>query len=241
MSNVLAIQHVRCETLGTIADAVRAADISVEIVQTFERESVPKTMEEFDGLIVMGGPMGVYEQERYPFLRQEIRLIEEALRDDKPVLGVCLGSQLLAAALGAKVTRGKQKEIGWHRVTLTPAATSDRLWTGLESSFIAYHWHGDIFDLPSGAASLASSDLTACQAFRYGRHAYGVLFHMEATENIIEDMVKTFNEELQETGIDGREIVKRAKDHLPRLQSIGGFVFQRWANLVKRRGHLDVG
>ena len=238
---VVAIQHNDCETLGTIADALSAGGISFEYVRTFERQSVPKGMKEASGLIVLGGPMGVYEQDRHPFLRQEIHLIEQALKENKPVLGICLGSQLLAATLGAEVTKGKKKEIGWHPVTLTEAAMSDPLWAGVEPSFTAYHWHGDIFDLPLGAVSLASSDLTPCQAFRYDRHAYGILFHMEITEGIIRDMVKTFADELREAGIDGREIVKKAKDHLPRLQSIGGLVFQRWAHLVKRRGRLDAG
>jgi len=181
----------------------------------------------------MGGPMGVYEQDRYPILRQDIHLIEEALRQDKPILGVCLGSQLLAAALGSPVTKGKSKEIGWHPISLTQAAMRDPLWTKLEPSFMAYHWHGDIFELPSGAVSLASSEKTPHQAFRYGRAAYGILFHMEVTERIIEDMVKTCQDELQSAGLTGRRIVQQARKHLPRLDEIGKSVFTRWAGLVK--------
>lgn len=231
--DVLAIQHIRCETLGTIAGALNDADIYVKTVRIFEEKPVPKSLGASAGLVVVGGPMGVYEQDRYPFLRQEIRLIEEALRENKPVLGVCLGSQLLATALGAKVTKGKKKEIGWHPITLTQAAMSDPLWTGVEPSFTAFHWHGDIFELPSGAVSLASSDLTDHQAFRYGRHAYGFLFHLEVTKSIIEDMVESFRDELQETCIDGRESILQAKKHLTPLERIGRFVFLRWADLVK--------
>ncbi len=233
VSTVVAIQHVHCETLGTIADALTAGGIAVEVVRIFEGQLVPKGMNEYDGLVVMGGPMGVYEQDRHPFLRDEIHLIEESLRKDKPVLGICLGSQLLAAALGAKVTKGKEKEIGWYPVTLTQAGISDPLWTGIESSFVAYHWHGDIFELPSGAVSLGSSNLTECQAFRYSRHAYGFLFHMEITEGIIENMVETFTDELQETGVNCSEIVTHTENHLPRLQRIGRSVFPRWAGLIK--------
>jgi GMP synthase (glutamine-hydrolysing) len=235
VSKILAIQHVRCETLGTIADVLNVVNISPTCILTFDGQSVPSGLREYDGLIIMGGSMGVYEQERYPFLRQEIRLIEEALRKNIPVLGVCLGSQLLAATLGAPVTKGKTKEIGWYPVTLAQAAASDPLWTGLKSSFTAYHWHGDIFELPSGAVSLASSDRTPHQAFRYGRSAYGVLFHMEVTKGIIEDMVKTFNGELQEAGLDGLKIIERAGEHLPQLREIGRTVFNRWTGLVKGR------
>ncbi len=229
MSRVLTIQHVLCETLGTIADVLSVQGRAIDVVRTFDGQPLPNGLERADGLIVLGGPMGVYEQDRHPFLRDEIRLIEEALRDEKPVLGVCLGSQLLAAALGAKITKGKRKEIGWYPVRLTEAGTNDPLWTGLDPAFTAYHWHGDVFDGPPGAVSLASSDLTACQAFRYGRHAYGFLFHMETTRPIIEDMVATFADELREAGIDGRAIRDRAGDHLPRLQELGRGVFGRWA------------
>ncbi|HET6464118.1 MAG TPA: gamma-glutamyl-gamma-aminobutyrate hydrolase family protein [Nitrospiria bacterium] len=234
MTEVVAIQHIPCETLGTLADALGAAGISFDVVRTFEGQTVPNTIKGFGGLIILGGPMGVYEQDRYPFLRQEIRLIEEALRQDKPLLGVCLGSQLLAAALGAPVTKGESKEIGWHPISLKPAAMQDPLWAEMGPSFVAYHWHGDVFELPFGAVSLASSEKTPHQAFRYGRSAYGVLFHMEVTERIIKEMVKTFQEELQSENLDGIGIVQQAPKHLPRLGDIGKSVFTRWAGLVGR-------
>lgn len=239
MSEVLAVQHIRCETVGTIADALSERGVSVKTVRIFEGQRLPHGMRESAGLIIMGGPMGAYEQDRYPFLRQEIHLIEEALRQDKPILGVCLGSQLLAAALGAKVTKGQKKEIGWHRIRLTPVAASDRLWAGIKSSFVAYHWHGDVFELPAGAVSLASSDLTLCQAFRYGQHAYGFLFHMEITETMIQEMLKTFSDELQAEGIQDHEILEGAQRHLAPLQKIGGFVFQRWADLASKKREAD--
>ncbi|HUK56239.1 MAG TPA: gamma-glutamyl-gamma-aminobutyrate hydrolase family protein [Nitrospiria bacterium] len=238
MSEILALQHVRCETLGTIAEVLRQENISIRTVRIFESQPVPHSLETSSGLIVMGGPMGVYEQDRYPFLRQEIRLMEEALRDDKPILGVCLGSQLLASALGAVVAEGPTKEIGWYRVTLTPEGKTDPVWTALDPSFTAYHWHGDVFDLPSGAVSLASSERTPHQAFRHGRSSYGVLFHMEVTEQIIEDMVKTFQDELPASGLNGRRILQQAGKHLPRLNALGRAVFARWAGLLKERAQV---
>jgi GMP synthase (glutamine-hydrolysing) len=232
---VWVLQHIHCETLGTIAAALDSRGIAPHYVRTFEGQTVPKDMDAAAALIIMGGPMGVYELDRYPFLRDEMALIEQALKAKKPILGVCLGSQLLAAALGAEVKKGKAKEIGWYPVTLNEASFSDPLWTGIDPSFMAYHWHGDIFDLPPGAVSLASSTLTRCQAYRYGANAYGFLFHMEVTADMIATMVQTFGDELLEQGITGQSIVESAKQHLPKLQEIGASVFRAWANLAGGR------
>jgi GMP synthase (glutamine-hydrolysing) len=190
-------------------------------------------MEDYAGLIIMGGPMGVYEEDRYPFLRAEMRLIEDALSEQKPILGVCLGTQLLAAALGASVTKGRQKEINWQPVALTELAATDTLCGGIPSSFIGYHWHGDVFELPRHAVSLASSKLTACQAFRHGPSAYGILFHAEVTRMIIERMAKLFRSELEEAGLDADQIIEGATEHLGPLQRIGKAVFHRWAQLIR--------
>ena len=183
----------------------------------------------------MGGPQSVYEQDKFPWLRDEIRLIEDALKHAKPVLGVCLGSQLLAATLGANVYPGRQKEIGWHRITLTDfAADRSTLHRGTRVPSPAFHWHGDIFDLPRGATLLASSALTAHQAFRYGKNAYGLLFHLEVTLPQIIAMVETFADELQAAGLNGSAIKLNAHTHLPQLQKTGAEVFGRWVGLTQK-------
>src|SRR5215813_8861115 len=119
MPRIIAIQHISAEPMGRIGDALIAHGISVDYLRVFAGAAIPKSLGDAAGLVVMGGPMGVYEQNEFPFLRDELRLIESALRDEKPVLGICLGSQLLAAALGAEVRRGGYKEIGWFPVSLT--------------------------------------------------------------------------------------------------------------------------
>jgi GMP synthase (glutamine-hydrolysing) len=235
MPTAFALQHHPCETLGAIADALSAAGITAQSIRTFAGEPVPEAMDDAVALIVMGGPMGVYEYARYPFLRREMRLIEQALRAKKPVLGVCLGSQLLAAALGATVKAGAQKEIGWYPVTLTPSAGEDPLWQGLEAGFTAFLWHGDVFPLPQGAVRLASSALTDIQAFRHGGCAYGLLFHLEVTEAMIRGMVSAFSEELRQAHVDGDEIIASAPAHLATLRRIGASVFQRWTRLIGQR------
>jgi GMP synthase (glutamine-hydrolysing) len=185
MPRVYALQHVSAEPLGIIGEALEAGGIGAEYVRVFAGEAVPGDMTGAAGLVVMGGSMGVYERHEYPFLSDEIRLIEAALKAEKPVLGICLGSQLLASALGAEVKKGDRKEIGWFPVALTEAASTDRLFSEVERSFTAYHWHGDVFDLPGGAVSLASSAQTQCQAFGYQERAYGLLFHLEGTHKIV--------------------------------------------------------
>ena len=233
MPRVYALQHVAAEPLGIIEETLEASGIGAEYIRVFAGEAVPGDMTAAAGLVVMGGSMGVYEQAEYPYLSQEIRLIEAALKAEKPVLGVCLGSQLLASVLGAEVKKGNHKEIGWFPVALTEAASTDRLFSEVERSFWAYHWHGDVFDLPAGAVSLASSAQTQCQAFVYGVRAYGLLFHLEATRKIVEDMVRGFAGELDEEKIEGAEIIDQTCEHLPQLQRIGASVFQRWASLIE--------
>lgn len=233
MPRVYALQHLPAEPLGIIGEALKAGNIDAEYVRLFAGERVPVDMNHAAGLVVMGGSMSVYEQKQYPFLSHEIRLIEAALKAEKPVLGICLGSQLLASALGADVRKGDRKEIGWFPVTLTEAGTADLMFRGVERSFNAYHWHGDVFDLPAGAASLASSARTQCQAFAYDELAYGLLFHLEATHKIVEDMVRGFKAELDEEQMNGGEIVAQTREHLPRHKGIGASVFQRWATLIE--------
>lgn len=229
---VLVLQHAVSENLGTIEDALIASGVAFEYVRTFEGQHVPGDIDGSFGLIVMGGPMGVYETDRFPFLNQEMKLIETFLKAQRPILGVCLGSQLLASALGAKVRRGKRKEIGWFPVELTPDSTHDRLWSGQPSRFAAYHWHGDIFELPKEAVPLASSDITPVQSFRYGDQAYGILFHLEVTERHIWKMLKEFAGEIQQENLDAEGILLQAGFLLPPLQQIGATIFRRWTELV---------
>ncbi|HJU05396.1 MAG TPA: gamma-glutamyl-gamma-aminobutyrate hydrolase family protein, partial [Nitrospiraceae bacterium] len=229
MAKVVVLQHIECEPLGRIETALISEGLSAEYVRIFDGQPVPTDLNGVAGLIVMGGPMSVYEQDHYPHLRQEVKLIETALASRTPLLGVCLGSQLLAAALGAKVAKGSQKEIGWHPVELTHAGQTDSLWKEVPAMFTAYHWHGDVFDLPNGAHRLAFSAPTAHQAFRYGSNAYGILFHLEVTEPIIRGMVGAFSAELRETGRTGEDVLDQAATHLPALQAIGNQVFRRWA------------
>ncbi len=232
MGKILVLQHHRVETPGTIADALAGAGLSWDSVRTFDGEPVPRDLAGINGLVVMGGPMGVYETARFAFIRDELALIESALKVRKPVLGVCLGSQLLAAALGANVRAGGTRELGWHQVRLSSEAKEDRLTRGLPQTFTAFHWHGDVFDLPRGAVALASSAMTPIQAFRYAESAYGFLFHMEVTAEAVAAMVREFGDEARGAGADADGIIAATARHIPELSSLAATVFSRWAGLV---------
>jgi GMP synthase (glutamine-hydrolysing) len=232
MSKIWVLQHHPAENLGVIADALEAAALAWQYVRIFDGHPVPADMKGAGGLIVMGGPEAVYQLDRYPYLRAEMVLIEDALKAGKPVLGICLGSQLLAATLGANVRRAPQKEIGWYKVRLGPGAEHDRLLRDVSSEFITCHWHGDIFDLPKDTTALASSDLTEVQAFRYGAKAWGLLFHAEMTRQIIAALVAEFGEGLKRIGIDGQAILTQAPEYLPKLAPIADTIYSRWAALA---------
>ena len=235
MPEVLILQHVRPEPPGIIATALDDRDVSHRTVRIHRDDPVPDTLGA-DGLVVMGGPMGVGDVEHRPHLRAEIDLIEQALHDERPVLGVCLGSQLLAHVLGAEVRSAPEKEIGWHDVILTDAAADDPLFRGVGDPFTAFHWHGDVSALPDGAVSLARSAQTEHQAFRYGDNAYGLLCHLEGTPKTVAWMTTAFQDELAEEGLDAGAIRRAAMGHEPQLRDTARTVFGRWAELVGASG-----
>jgi GMP synthase (glutamine-hydrolysing) len=229
VAKIWVLQHHPVENLGAIADALEEAALAWQYVRIFDGAKIPADMKGAGGLIVMGGPETVYQLDRYPYLRDEMRLMESALRDNKPILGVCLGAQLLAAVLGATVRRSESREIGWYPVRLAEAARDDRLMRGLPPEFMAAHWHSDVFDLPDGAVALASSERTAIQAFRFGDKAYGLLFHAEISEERIGKLISEFGEDLKRVGIDGDAYLANTPEYMPALSEIGATIFSRWA------------
>lgn len=219
----LVLQHVAVEGPGRIADAC-----ATRVVRLDQGEPVPRDLGDARGLVVMGGPMGVHDHAAHPHLRDELVLIERALADGAPVLGVCLGSQLLAAALGARVYPADRLELGWLPVTLAAGASDDPLLGAAPPAFTALHWHGDVFDLPAGATPLASSALTEHQAFRHGR-AWGLLFHLEATAAQVRAMTAAFPDDLARAGVDPAKLVAAADALAARLEPVATGVFSRWA------------
>ena len=182
---LLAVSNVPWETPHRILDSCRA--LEVRNVSPLDGEALP-AFEEVAGALVMGGPMNVDQTDRHPGLATTRDWLAEAVRREMPVLGICLGAQLLARALGATVVPGRRKEIGFHEVTVDDPA--DPILGGLAPGARVLHWHGDVFELPAGATHLASSALTAHQAFRHG-NAWGVLFHPEADLALVDQWMAT--------------------------------------------------
>jgi GMP synthase (glutamine-hydrolysing) len=228
-TKVLILQHVSAEGPGRIRDALESVGASPEIRRVDLGAPVPRTLGPFAGLVVMGGPMSVYESSQYPYLRSEMALIEEALCRRAPVLGICLGSQLLASALGARVYASGRKELGWYDIHLTDAGRSDPGFAGASNPFRALHWHGDVFDLPPGAVSLARSALTEHQAFRAADNALGLLFHLEVTAAHVSEMAEAFALELEEACVDRADLVKASEPFARSIESVASRVFTHWA------------
>lgn len=197
--HVLIIKNVFSEGPGTIAEHLIAEKIPCSARDLSIGDALPDP-DSFSHLLVLGGPMAVYEMHRYPYLADEAKFIDAAIRANKHVLGVCLGAQMAAHVLGARVYAGPGKEIGWDKVALTPEGMSDPLMSTLlvpgTSAAEVFQWHGDTFDLPQGAARLASSGLFPNQAFRYGDRVYALQFHIEVTPAIVREWLA------HEPGID---------------------------------------
>jgi GMP synthase-like glutamine amidotransferase len=230
--HVLVIQHVEREGSAAIGDAIRARGLEERVVRIHRGDPVPRELEGARGLLVMGGPMGVYEADRLPHLRDEMRLLARAVDSGVPVLGVCLGSELLAGALGADVRPAPAREIGWREVQLREGAGDDALWGGVPRVFTPLHWHGDVFDLPRGAVPLASSEQTEHQAFRVGDNAWGVLFHMEMRPAEVAGMADTFAEDLASVGLRREDVVAPADARVAAVAPIAQHVFSRWASRI---------
>lgn len=228
MTEIMIFKHVPFEGPGTFREELDKRGLRYREVNLYEGE-IPKNLDGCGGLIIMGGPMNVYEEDEYPFLKEEDRLIKEALSKKIPIIGICLGAQLMAKAAGAKVTKGGKKEIGWYPLYLTEEAKTDPVFRGLPKEVEVFQWHGDTFDIPKGAVRLASSGLFPNQAFRIGDNAYAFQFHIEVTSDIIKSWIDINEEELEgvKDYIDSEKILPETKAKFEDLGRLAKNVYER--------------
>ena len=189
-------QHVPFEGLGSIEEWITLSGHSLTSTRFFESTVLPE-ISDIDWLIVMGGPMSVNNEKQYPWLAAEKKFIRQAIDEGKTVLGICLGSQLVSAALGAKVYQNKEKEIGWFDIEFTCFAKSDKLFFDIENRIKVFHWHGDTFDLPEKAVHLAFSKGCKNQAYSYKDKVLALQFHLEPTISSLQEMIDFGRDELK--------------------------------------------
>lgn len=227
MKSVCVIQHVPFETPGVLSDIFLEKKFSVKTVEApFLRELQEEDLRP-DILVVMGGPIGAYEESSYPFLMDELKWIERHLAGGGVFLGICLGSQLLARVLGARVYPGKEKEIGWYPMTLSEAGKSSPL-KSLEGHSVL-HWHGDTFDLPECSILLASTQSYPNQAFSFGKRVLGLQFHLEVTPRDLERWYVGHASEI--SGIPDMDVASlrmQGKKQAGELLPVARAVFREW-------------
>jgi GMP synthase-like glutamine amidotransferase len=189
------LHHAPFEGLGCIEDWIKSKGFSLSSTNLYEIDILPK-LSGFDMLIVMGGPMGVYDEDKFPWLKKEKNFIRKVIEEGKMVLGICLGSQLIAEALGANVYRNKFKEIGWFPISFTEEARKNFFFNSFPMEMTVFHWHGDTFDLPAGAIHIAESKGCTNQGFIFDDRVIALQFHLEVNSDSLKEMIAGSKDEL---------------------------------------------
>jgi len=221
---VLIIAHVESEGPGTLGSFLDSSGDTVRLARAYSGERLPEDIDGLQAIISMGGPMNVYEENQYPFLRDETILLQKAIAANLPVLGICLGAQMIAKATGARVVRSPKEEIGWGKVFLTEAGQSDLLFSGVPETLDVLQWHGDMFEIPEDGALIATGNDCPNQAFRY-RNAFGLQFHVEVTREILADWFKD--------SPNLEEILRRYDELKPDLDRHAQRVFKNFLSLLR--------
>ena len=233
MTTVLALRHVPFEDLGLLAPILEEAGAGIRYVEVPTADLTQIDIKAPDLVVVLGGPIGAYEDDDYPFLKPEIALIESRLRADLPTLGLCLGSQLMARALGARVYKGPAKEIGWSALALTDAGKTSSLKHLDGAKTAVLHWHGDTFDLPDGATRLASTEICRNQAFSWGKSVLALQFHAEAMGRALEAWFVGHTGEIAATeGISVKTLREDTARWTPVLEPLARRFFKEWLQSV---------
>jgi GMP synthase-like glutamine amidotransferase len=235
MPSVLVVQHAEIESAAALEPILRDQGCKLVVLRPDLGDPVPADLSGHAGLIVMGGMMSATSDDGFPSRLAEIALLRAALDADAPVIGICLGAQLLAAAAGGAVFAGPEPEIGWKPVTFTDSAATDPLLGGVASPLTVLHWHGDTFDVPAGATHLASSAMYPSQAFRAGEAAWGLQFHVEVDEVQVERFIAESGGAVPGAPGGADAIRRDARASAPRLVEVQQQIATRFAHLMRER------
>jgi GMP synthase (glutamine-hydrolysing) len=231
--SALVLRHVAFEDLGLLAPILHDAGWIAAYCDASTQDLGDPSIEQADLLIALGGPIGVYETHRFPFLLKEIALLERRLAKDRPTLGICLGAQLMAKALGSRVFPGLAKEIGWGRVELTDDGQASSLRPLADEGAVVLHWHGDTFDLPDGAVRLASNAAYENQAFAYGERSMALQFHVEVDPQRLEEWYVGHAVELSAAGVSVPDLRIRTAAIASQLRVQATRIFNKWLQHVE--------
>jgi len=223
----LVIQNIECERLGSLANLFELDGFNLTILNS-QSNLIPTDLISYSGIIILGGPMSVYDN--YVFLKNEQKLIKKAVDMNIPTLGICLGSQLIAEAMGGKVYPGNLKEIGWHDIEITENGSRD-IFNGIATSKnTVFQWHGDTFELPESAIILAKSD-TYVQAFRI-KTAIGIQFHIEVDESMIDEWIRVYSKELSHLNLDKSKIISHQKIQIFNLLILCKLIYNNFKKMI---------
>jgi len=239
MKRLLVFQHVPYEVLGKLDPMLRGAGFRIRYVNFGRDPDATPDVSKYDAMVILGGPMNVGQTDAYPHLKTEIQCIRDAIEQEMPILGICLGAQLIAAALGADVYANPVKEIGWYDVTPTQEGLRDPVVKHLAGHEQIFQWHGDTFAIPRGAVHLASSPHCPNQAFRFGEKIYGFQFHLEVDRPMVErwfTIPNMIEEATNAEQVDEPEqILKQTRKHIAASEELGEQTFNAFIELIKAR------
>ena len=228
---ILACTHIPQEGLGYLEELLPRLGVAYEYQELYQ-DSHPLPLKDYRGLIIMGGSMNVDQVQEYPFLRTDYHYIEEALKTDLPILGFCLGAQLLAKVLGEKVYKNSQPELGWYDLDLITSSES-KIFQGFPQRCKVFQWHGDTFDLPQGAQLLASTTSCKNQAFSWQDRAFGLQFHLEVTVAMVDEWLQDTTT-VKEWGFDPTPIKRATKQNIEGATALCSKLGQNFVNIMSQ-------
>ena len=232
------IRHLAFEDLASFTSILQINGYQINYIEAADFALTAKELSQIDVLcdnllIILGGPISVNDAAMFPFINDEIEILKQRIKADKPTLGICLGAQLIASALGASIYPGEAKEIGWYDLTLTAAGKQSALRYLSAEHCRMLHWHGETFDLPEDAVLLASSEKYTNQAFSVGRHVLALQFHPEITQRAMEKwFIGHINEIMQTEGISVESLRQETHQFANQLEVQGELFFKSWLNEV---------